>query len=220
MPGQLGLKLHLSLTCYCQHPYRTTPTQGRPTVEVSVEEVEYLRSLRFNWTKIATILGISRRTLLQEWNLPLDINYSVISDSDLDRLVAEVKRDNPTCGEVLLTSHLLIRGIKIQRSRLRASLHRVDSRAIGLRRRETVRRRTYSVEAPNSLWHIDGNHKLIRWKLVVRGGIDGKTRTIVFLNCATNNCASTVLHQFQNAMSIFGVPDRVRTDKGGENVGV
>ena len=41
-----------------------------------------------------------------------------------------------------------------------------------------------------------------------------------YLNCATNNCASTVLHQFQNAMSIFGVPDRVRTDKGGENVGV
>ena len=92
MPGQLGLKLHLSLMCYCQHPYRTTPTHGQPTVEV----VEYLRSLRFNWTKIATILGISRRTLyrrLQEWNLPLDINYSVISDSDLDRLVAEVKRE-------------------------------------------------------------------------------------------------------------------------------
>ena len=202
---------------------RTTPTRGRPTVEVNVEEVEYLRSLRFSWTKIAAILGISRRTLyrrLQEWNLPLDINYSVISDTDLDRLVTEVKRDNPTCGEVLTMSNLHIRGIRIQRSRLRASLHRMDPQAICLRQRETVRRRTYSVEAPNSLWHIDGNHKLIRWKLVVHGGIDGKTRTIVFLSCASNNFASTVLHQFQNAVSRFGVPDRVRTDKGGENVRV
>lgn len=149
--------------------YRTALTQGHPKIEVSVEEVEYLRSLQFNWTKIAAKFGISRRTLyrrLQEWNLPLDINYSVISDNDLDRLVAELKRKYPTCGEVLLTSHLLIRGIRIQRFRLRASLHRIDPRAIELHRRETVQRRTYSVEAPNSLWHIDGNHKLIRWKLV------------------------------------------------------
>ena len=114
--------------------------------------------------------------------------------------MTEVKRDNPTCGEVLTMSNLLIRGIRIQRSRLRASLHRVDPQAICLRQRETVRRRTYSVEAPNSLWHIDGNHQLIRWKIVVHGGIDGKTRTIVFLSCASNNFASTVLHQFQNAV--------------------
>ena len=23
---------------------------------------------------------------------------------------------------------------------------------------------------PNSLWHIDGNHKLIKWHLVIHGG--------------------------------------------------
>ena len=27
--------------------------------------------------------------------------------------------------------------------------------------------RTYSVSGPNSLWHIDGHHSLIRWRLVV-----------------------------------------------------
>jgi len=26
-----------------------------------------------------------------------------------------------------------------------------------------------------SLWHIDSNHKLILWKIVVHGGIDGNT---------------------------------------------
>ena len=75
-----------------------------------------------------------------------------------------------------------------------------------------MQRRVYSVET------IDGNHKLIRWKLVVHGGIDGKTRTIVFLHCASNNLAATVLRHFQCAVNQCGLPDCVRTDRGGENV--
>ena len=55
---------------------------------------------------------------------------------------------------------------------------------------------------------------------MVHGGIDGKTRTIIFLSCAPNNCASTVLCQFSNAVSTYGLPDRVCSDKGGENVDV
>ena len=192
-------------------------------MEVDVEEVEYIRSLRFSWKKIAEIIGISRRTLyrrLNEWNVPIDIKYSTITDENLDSLVADIKRSYPTYGEVLLRSHLITLGVNIQRSRLRACIHRIDPYTIELRRRETVRRLVYSVESPNSLWHIDGNHKLIRWKLVVHGGIDGKTRTIVFLNCSPNNCASTVFHHFQSAVAIYGIPDRIRSDKGGENIDV
>ena len=61
---------------------------------------------------------------------------------------------------------------------------------------------------------------MIRWKLVTHGGIDGKTRTIVFLHCTSNNLAATVLHHFQCAVSQYGLPDRVRSDRGGENVDV
>ncbi len=199
-------------------------SRGRPAIDVHMEEVEYLRSLRFSWTKIAEIVGISRRTLyrrLGEWDLPIEINYAILSDSELDRLVADIKRMNPNYGEILLMAQLNSSyGVRVQRSRLRASIHRIDPYATQLRRRETVRRRVYSVEAPNSIWHLDGHHKIIRWKLVTHGGIDGKTRTIVFLSCASNNCASTVLLQFNHAVSSFGIPDRVRTDKGGENVDV
>ncbi|XP_036417029.1 uncharacterized protein LOC118800955 [Colossoma macropomum] len=84
----------------------------------------------------------------------------------------------------------------------------------------TVRRRRYSVPAPNSLWHIDGNHKLIRWRIVVHGGIDGFSRLIVYLNAATNNRASTVMGSFLEAVNTYGVPSCVRSDKGGENVQV
>lgn len=49
-------------------------------------------------------------------------------------------------------------------SRLQESLRRVDAEGVYMRRlrMRVLRRRQYSVPAPNSLWHIDGNHKLIR----------------------------------------------------------
>ena len=40
--------------------------------------------------------------------------------------------------------------------------------------------------------HIDGHHKLIRWRFVIHGGIDGFSRCIVFLQCSTNNKSETV----------------------------
>lgn len=43
---------------------------------------------------------------------------------------------------------------------------------------------------------------------------------IVFLRCSTNNKASTVLYAFREGVHRFGLPSRVRSDKGGENVDV
>jgi len=68
--------------------------------------------------------------------------------------------------------------------------------------------------------HIDGNHKLIRWRILFRGGIDGNSKTIVFLECADNNRASTVLSAFAGAIHTHGLLNRIRSDLGGENVDV
>ena len=43
---------------------------------------------------------------------------------------------------------------------------------------------------------------------------------IVYLNCSTDNKAETVLSYFLNAVAEFGLPSRVRSDKGGENVDI
>lgn len=69
----------------------------------------------------------------------------------------------------------------------------------------------------SSLWHLDGNHKLIRWRIVIHGCVDGYSRLPVFLQASTNNRASTVLPYFIKASQQFGMPSRVRCDKGGEN---
>ena len=106
--------------------------------------------------------------------------------------------------------------IKVQRWRLRDSLHRVDSEGIAQRSRGQLQRRTYHVQGPNHLWHIDTNHKLVRWNLVIIGGIDGFSR----LHCLDNNKAKTILTCFRDAVNEFGLPSRIHTDKGLENVGI
>ncbi len=55
---------------------------------------------------------------------------------------------------------------------------------------------------------------------MIHGGIDGHTRLVVFLTCSNNNRASTVFDSFQKAVSHYGLPSRVRSDKGLENVDV
>jgi hypothetical protein len=46
-------------------------------------------------------------------------------------------------------------------------MKRVNPVGSAFRSIQQIHRRTYSVAGPNSLWHIDGNHKLIRLKTTI-----------------------------------------------------
>ena len=97
---------------------------------------------------------------------------------------------------------------------------RVDPINVCMRRMRVIQRCSYSIPGPNALWHIDGHHSLIRWRIVVHGGIDGFSRLITYLHYSTNNQADTVFTLFQEAIAKYGVPSRVRSDRGGENIDV
>ena len=120
----------------------------------------------------------------------------------------------------MLTDHLLKQGICVQRTKLCESIHRIDPHGIVERRSVVMRRREYHAKGPNEVWHIDGHHKLIKWRLVTHGGIDGHSRMITYLHCSSNNKADTVLAAFGSGVETYGLPTKVRLNHGGENIDV
>ena len=55
---------------------------------------------------------------------------------------------------------------------------------------------------------------------MVHGGIDGFSRLVVFLKCATNNRAETVMSSLFEGTRKYGIPSRVHSDHGGESIEV
>jgi len=168
----------------------------------------------FKWTEIADILGVSIGTLNRHrasLGLGSEPRFTAIADDDLDALVREIVGRSPFSGIRIVQGEMEDRGVHVQRERVRAALHRVDGLNVRARLSHVIQRRRYRVPGPN---------KLIRWKFVVHGGIDGFSRLCVSLGCATNNRAATVRDLFYAATEEFGWPSRVRSDHGMENVEV
>ena len=144
----------------------------------------------------------------------------LMSDDQLDEVTAHFVHHHPHSGRRSYEGFLCSSGLRVQQTRLRESMRHIDIRGMDRRFRLALHRRQYSVCMPNSLWHIDGYHKLIRWRIVVHGGIDRFSRLVVFLTASSNNKAHTVLEAFLSRVEHHGLPSRVRCDKGGENVEV
>ena len=112
------------------------------------------------------MLQISLRTLprrMSEYGITQKMFQSTITELELDDKVREIVRYFPKIGYRRL-GELERQSIRITRSKARISLQRIDP--VGVTERwlqGPVSRRKYSVKGPRSLWHIDGNHKLIRY---------------------------------------------------------
>ena len=115
----------------------------------------------------ANLLGVSKRTVerrMNEFGLQIYNCYSDISNSDLESIVRNFTEEFPNIGYKRMSGLLLARGLRIQQDRIREMMRIVDPqgtlfRALTLR---AVHRRRYHVPSAQSLWHVDGNHKLIR----------------------------------------------------------
>ena len=60
------------------------------------------------------------------------------------------------------------------------------------------------------------HHSLEPWGFVIHGAIDSYFRQIVYLHCSRNYKKETVLKLFEEAITDYGAPSRIRTDKRGE----
>ncbi|KAL0961755.1 hypothetical protein UPYG_G00331290 [Umbra pygmaea] len=199
--------------------------RGRPRISISTTNLTHLIELGLPAQSIANLLGVSRATLFRRMNenqLSVRALYSTCTDEELDALVTEVKNSMPDAGYRMVRGTLLAQGHRVQWDRVCASMHRVDS--VGVFSRMTnlrcISRRRYSVPYPKYLVHIDTNHKLIRYNMVIFGGIDGYSRKIMYLQISDNNRSDTHLAFFREAVSTHGFPQRVRGDHSAENVGI
>lgn len=138
---------------------------GRPKFTFPREQLEVLIDNDFTVPQMASMLGVSVSTVrrrMSEFNLTIRSHYSQLTDDELDRILLEIHHHFPTCGNRQMQGYLLARGLRVQQHRIREAHRRVDPEGSVMRRLQAMHRRSYSVPAPRSLYHIDGNHKLIR----------------------------------------------------------
>uniref|UniRef100_A0A3P9HXU2 Integrase core domain-containing protein n=1 Tax=Oryzias latipes TaxID=8090 RepID=A0A3P9HXU2_ORYLA len=140
---------------------------GRPVINIPFHAIERYLLHGIKVREIAEMFGVCRQTIhwrMNENGLRKSDMYSQLTEAELDAIVAEIQQSHPNTGYRMMKSFLQAKGMLVQITRVRDSLRRVDPigtevRAVANR---TLRRRQYSVPAQNAMWHIDGNHKLIR----------------------------------------------------------
>ena len=146
-----------------------TGNRGRPKYVVPQEQVEFLIERHFSVPEISKLLGVSTLTVerrMLEYGLSIRGSYDGMNDNELDDIVTGILKDFTNAGYKRMTGLLLARGIRLQQSRMRSAMQRVNPEGCLLRSLElnVLHRRKYQVYGPLALWHIDGNHKLIRYE--------------------------------------------------------
>ena len=152
----------------------STGRRGRPRFSISQDQLEYLTGNDFPVQRIASMLGVSASTVrrrMTDFGLSISDTYTCISDEDLCSAILDIKKNSPNSGYRFVWSHFKAGGIKVPIHRVRLLCHRMDPIGVVTRWMAVVERRTYKVPGPNSLWHIDGNHKLIRYAFSTFYGI-------------------------------------------------
>ena len=138
---------------------------GRPRLDVSKEQLEYLLAMGFSGLEISNAIGVSLSTVrrrMTQYGLTIGSLFSDITDQDLDSIVSQIKVLFPNCGFHMMQGHLFNQGHRISQARIRESLQRIDPDGVAIRWSATIECRAYRVQSPLSLWHLDGCHKLIR----------------------------------------------------------
>lgn len=156
------------ICCSNSLPVMKTGFKGRPKFDIPREQLQHLIDVGFKATDIDKMLCISEKTVyrrLEENGKSIRDTYANMTAHELDDIIKEVLRQFPNSGYKSMRGHLLSRGYKVQENRIRESMRRADPegtvvRALQIR---VTHRRSYNVRAPMSLWHMDGNHKLVRY---------------------------------------------------------
>ncbi len=150
-------------------PLHFSGRPGRPKFDISLEQLEYFLFYDLGVQDIADALSVSKSTVqrrFREYGVSVSSAMSQQTDDQLDNLVRHIKNEFPNAGYRRVDSQLRCQGIKVPQSRVREAMQRVDPEGVAQRWLALTPRCTYNVPGPLCLWHIDGNHKLIRFDIL------------------------------------------------------
>ncbi|XP_057305663.1 uncharacterized protein LOC130644179 isoform X1 [Hydractinia symbiolongicarpus] len=224
---------------------------GRPKVEIDVSRAKQLISLGFTMGQVSNALGISNGTLRRFRKLNEDCKlFDDITDQELDSTVVAIKKEHTHIGEKRLLGLLRGRGLRVQRQRLRRSIHRVDPSGPMQRCNAgiaNVNARTSMSEgepkpklsrpkkseapgiqvpancpSPNALWRIDTVGKLERWGIVITFALDMFSRLMTFIiaSHSGHSHGSNILTAFKNSVDKYSWPNMISTDERDEKAHV
>ena len=91
-----------------------TNGRGRPGLIITEEQLIHLLSLGFNCPTIASMFGVSLRTVrrsMTKYGLSVSMLYTNISDDDLDCAVVSLKEQYPNSGYRMMKCLLMQQGI-------------------------------------------------------------------------------------------------------------
>ena len=72
-------------------------------------------------------------------------------------------------------------GVNISKEHVKKALVDIDPEGVSMRKKKTIKRRTYETNRPFDLFHIDENDKLKRFGFAIYGCIDGFSRKLIWL---------------------------------------
>lgn len=194
-------------------------SRGSQEIYLDVDQIRELRTSGLKWSDIAKQLKTNVKKI-NRWRQKYSFEDPLksIDDDELKEFVSSYSAENYNRGERMIDGFIKSLGASVSRKRLRAVIAEVDPDGLLLRKSKPITRRVYEVPGPHHLWHVDGWHKMIIFGFVVHGCIDGFSRKILFMHCSNNNKSETVFSLFHRATENNGIPSRVRSDHGGENV--
>ena len=189
-----------NINTYKRHIY-TTQTGGRPKKYIDKDALEHMKNIGMSNVDIANVFSVHRNLIARcikdyQMSIPTFTNHT---NEQVINVLTETLQLNSNLGEQYARGILFTNGIRIHQTRLREILRELKGshpHNIG----NPINRRKYKNRSANAAWHHDTTHKLIKYKFVCSGCVDGFSRFIIWLNISNNNKARTSYDCFKQAI--------------------
>lgn len=166
-------------------------------------------------------IAIHPRTLkrtLQKLALYRKKNFSNL-ETVLDFVGEQLEKSGYLHGYRWMHLKCIQNGFVVTQNTIREMLSLLDPIGVDGRKRKRLRRRQYSTQGPNCIWHVDSYDKLKPYGICINGAIDGFSRYVLWLRAGRTSSDPKVIAGYfvQTIENLGGHPHTIRSDMGTEN---